>query len=436
MNYKIKFTEKVYSELNHYLFKLSPKENGCFILGNKIGKLIFITQIYYPEKENWVIRDLDLCSPTSDYISSACLKADILNKVLIFVHSHPEVNHPSMFSELDIYSNAKLFNNLKDILSTPIGSFVFSKKGIHGVLYYKSAYIEIDSYTILGKTFQKITDQSYKPYYPKSTDSKFDRQLRFIKKTDFNSLQVLKIAIVGLGGIGSPLAVMLAKMGVQNLSFFDFDKVEIHNLPRIYGANENDIGKYKIEVVKNHINTFSKCKINTYPVKIDNSHDRFKEFDVIYGCLDNHTARAILNTISCSLAIPYIDAGCAIPLDEESNVIQAITALTTVMPCNPCLWCSNVINPMIIMEENLSKKELKQRKQDGYTQKVEKAPSIITLTTAVATMAANRLLNLVGIFSENYPVRVIYDFNESMMVEPDISINNKCSCQKESPFNK
>lgn len=39
------------------------------------------------------------------------------------------------------------------------------------------------------------------------------------------------VTIIGAGGIGSPTALLLAKMGCQQLNIYDFDKVELHNLP-------------------------------------------------------------------------------------------------------------------------------------------------------------------------------------------------------------
>lgn len=58
-----------------------------------------------------------------------------------------------------------------------------------------------------------------------------------------------KVVIFGLGGLGSNIALLLAKSGVKNLYLVDYDKVEYSNLNRqIYGTE--DIGKYKAEACK------------------------------------------------------------------------------------------------------------------------------------------------------------------------------------------
>ncbi|WKD85211.1 Molybdopterin-synthase adenylyltransferase [Polaribacter huanghezhanensis] len=432
MKWKIKFKECLFNELNTYLFNLSPKENGCFLLANTKGKIIFITDIFYPQEDSWVKRDRDRCIPNSAYISSACLQANHLNKTLIFVHSHPEEHHPATFSFIDDISNDKMFENLKDILNHSIGSFVFSNKGIHGVVFSDSKKQKIESYSVYGETINYIIDAGQKT---KRLDiEEFDRQIRFMKNSGIDVLSNINIAIVGLGGIGSPLAVMLAKMGVKNLSFYDFDKIEVHNLPRIYGATKKSIGKYKVDVVKKHIKSFSDdIKIKTYYKAIDTQTD-LSIHDVVFGCLDNHTARDTLNKNTLENSILYVDSGCAIPLDDKEVVLQSAISTNVVMNDKPCLWCTNTLNAMTIMEESLTPEELKQRQDDGYVQGVEKAPSVITLTTAVATFAINRFLNIYKILKGSYPTKSMFDFNNNIYFEPKLTVNKKCKCINNNPF--
>jgi len=80
----------------------------------------------------------------------------------------------------------------------------------------------------------------------------FSRQ--FILK-DFSSEKIsklsdLKITVVGLGGIGSPLCIYLASSGIKNLKIIDGDLVENNNLNRQILYNVDDIGKKKVEVAK------------------------------------------------------------------------------------------------------------------------------------------------------------------------------------------
>ena len=56
-------------------------------------------------------------------------------------------------------------------------------------------------------------------------------------------LQEAKVAVVGLGGLGSNVAMWLARLGVGQLLLYDFDKVELSNLNRLFYFFE-DVGQY------------------------------------------------------------------------------------------------------------------------------------------------------------------------------------------------
>ncbi|MDX1472216.1 MAG: ThiF family adenylyltransferase, partial [Flavobacteriaceae bacterium] len=296
--------------------------------------------------------------------------------------------------------------------------------------YFQKNYCEISKYSIVGETLKIISNSSKsKENFDTQILKMYDRQLGFIKEDDFVGIKNLHIAIVGCGGIGSPLAVMLAKMGVKKISLFDDDKIEIHNLPRIYGADESDIGKFKTEVLKDHINSFSNCEVKTYNIRVDENIADFYNCDVIYGCLDNYQARSTLNKFSYTLATPYIDAGCAIPLDEDT-IINAATSVTVVMPTKACLWCADIINGMKIREESLTTEEHSRQVDEGYIQGVNSVPSVISLTTAVASAAANRLFNILGIYNSKIPMRTVYDFNFDKKFDYHYDKKEKCFCTR------
>jgi predicted ThiF/HesA family dinucleotide-utilizing enzyme len=72
------------------------------------------------------------------------------------------------------------------------------------------------------------------------------------------------VTLIGCGGIGSPTALMLAKMGCQKLSIIDFDTVENHNLPsQLFPLS--DVGIKKVEACKRMVNQFSDCSVTAVP---------------------------------------------------------------------------------------------------------------------------------------------------------------------------
>ena len=72
-----------------------------------------------------------------------------------------------------------------------------------------------------------------------------------------------KVLIVGAGGLGCPIADYLSRAGIGTIGIADFDKVNLSNIHRQNLYNSKDIGKYKVNVVKEKIksiNPFTKIK--------------------------------------------------------------------------------------------------------------------------------------------------------------------------------
>lgn len=82
-------------------------------------------------------------------------------------------------------------------------------------------------------------------------DQIFHRQLDILAPQDIKK----KVGLIGTGGIGSPTALVLAKMGIPELTFWDNDKVEIHNLPNQLFKTE-DIGNAKVKALHSILNEF------------------------------------------------------------------------------------------------------------------------------------------------------------------------------------
>ena len=104
------------------------------------------------------------------------------------------------------------------------------------------------------------------------------------------------MAIAGLGGLGSHIAVMLARSGVGHLHLVDFDRVDLSNLNRqVYGVNE--LGELKTEALKEIL-----LKINPYmnvsseSIKVDNSNVKrlFSGFNLVCEAFDNPKLRLCL----------------------------------------------------------------------------------------------------------------------------------------------
>lgn len=95
---------------------------------------------------------------------------------------------------------------------------------------------------------------------------KFNREERLIGKENLEKLSKSKVAVFGIGGVGSFVVEGLARAGVGNLLLVDNDTIDITNINRQIHANVNTVGKNKVDVMKERIlsiNPEAKVEIST-----------------------------------------------------------------------------------------------------------------------------------------------------------------------------
>ena len=83
--------------------------------------------------------------------------------------------------------------------------------------------------------------------------NQFSRTELLIGKEGIEKLQNAKVAVFGIGGVGSYTVEGLARAGIGHLIIVDYDKYDITNINRQLGAYHSTIGKYKVDVMKNRI---------------------------------------------------------------------------------------------------------------------------------------------------------------------------------------
>ena len=109
-------------------------------------------------------------------------------------------------------------------------------------------------------------------------------------------LQAAKVAIVGLGGLGSNVALWLARLGVGQLLLYDFDKVELSNLNRQYYFLE-DVGQYKATALLRHlkaVNPYGNYCSRVVRLTEDNLAELLGEAHIVCEALDKPDAKALL----------------------------------------------------------------------------------------------------------------------------------------------
>jgi len=139
------------------------------------------------------------------------------------------------------------------------------------------------------------------------------------------------IHIIGAGGIGSFLAVALAKLGMQNITIQDFDCVEPHNIPNQL-FRLTDIGKMKVDAVKEIASEFGDIEIKVITDKFEDSLPDLEPGSIVISAVDSMEVRkAIFDAIKDDPMVDlFIDpriGGCTIriltvPLSEQDSITK------------------------------------------------------------------------------------------------------------------
>lgn len=122
-------------------------------------------------------------------------------------------------------------------------------------------------------------------------------------------LQATRALIVGLGGLGSPVALYLAAAGVGTLGLADDDTVSQDNLQRQVLYTEAEVGQPKVRCATRRLLALnSTLRVEEYPCRIDrrNAADIVRAYDMVVDGCDNFATRYLLSDTCATLHIPYI----------------------------------------------------------------------------------------------------------------------------------
>ncbi len=140
----------------------------------------------------------------------------------------------------------------------------------------------------------------------------------------FEKLKNARVAVAGLGGLGSNIVLMLARAGVGTLHLIDFDEVDLSNLNRQQyfichlGMYKTDAIKDEISRINPYINVITEC----VKVTDENIDTLFKDDNIICEAFDNPDCKAMLvNRILETRKDAYIVAASGMAGTEKSNTI-------------------------------------------------------------------------------------------------------------------
>ena len=145
------------------------------------------------------------------------------------------------------------------------------------------------------------------------------------------------VMVMGLGGLGSPVALYLAASGIGTLTLVDVDQVDLSNLQRQIVHRTENLGEPKTESASRNISAINP-DINIHPVneKLPDKRLRgiLEKVDVAVDCTDNFDVRFAINR-ACLATGTNLVSGAAARLEGQIMVVEPGRADS---PCYECLY--------------------------------------------------------------------------------------------------
>ncbi|MGC8543982.1 MAG: HesA/MoeB/ThiF family protein [Vulcanisaeta sp.] len=214
---------------------------------------------------------------------------------------------------------------------------------------------------------------------------RYSRQVAVIGREGQERLAKARVAVIGLGGLGSLVSMYLTGAGVGELTIVDYDTVNLTDLHRQLLYREEDVGKPKVEVAFKRLrdlNSNVRIKPVNEALTEENAEDIIKDADVVVDALDNWMSRQILNETIVKLGKPLVHGAVNGWYGQVSTIIPGKTPclyeLVQVRSLPQCVGYCPVVGPVV-----------------GVVASIETL-EVIKLITGIGEPLANKLLIIDG----------------------------------------
>ncbi|KAL5275709.1 UBA5 family protein [Megaselia abdita] len=249
---------------------------------------------------------------------------------------------------------------------------------------------------------------------------------------DYERIREKSVAVVGVGGVGSVTADMLTRCGVGKLILFDYDKVELANMNRLF-FTPDQAGLSKVEAAAstlNFINPDVTIETHNYNITTVESFDKFLDtiknggiasnssVDLVLSCVDNFEARMAINAACNELGLNWFESG--VSENAVSGHIQFIRPGDTA-----CFACA----PPLVVAENIDEKTLK---REGVC--AASLPTTMGITAGMLVQNTLKYLLNFGEVSDYLGYNAMIDFFPKMSLKPNPSCDDRHCLLRQKEF--
>lgn len=397
---EVRFAQEQFDKLYGHLYPDDGREHAAVVLATLVERPGQIPRL--------LVREVLLAIDGVDYVVSpeghgrllpAFINKAIVrcrNERLVYLHVHNHGSDKSVeFSEVDYSSHARGYPALLDIVKgMPVGALVFGLRSLEIDFWWSTKERgRLTKCVVVGSRTRRLYSRPAKA--PKTTyQPSVDRQVLFLGQAGQAELQKARIAIVGLGGVGSMIVQDLARLGVGELVLIDPDNLDETNLSRVVTAVAKDVPPKlaKTELAVRYAKAVNPQVICT-PVQDDVAFqdvaDKLVDCDYVFLCADTMRARLVVNALVNQHLIPAVQVGSKILLDTDGMKIEQFYSVVRQMrPGNGCLLCNELISSHRLAIEEKSQEDWRVQNYGTETPN----PSVITLNGIGASRATHDFL--------------------------------------------
>ncbi|MFF0793892.1 ThiF family adenylyltransferase [Streptomyces spiralis] len=384
---------RLWSELSQHLFRADNDEHGAVLLagqadGPRGRRLLARELLIARDGEDYVPGETGYRALSPTFVRDAIVRARDEQLSYLAVHCHFGLD-TVQFSGVDLASHERGYPTLGQISNQIVGGVVLTPHAAAGDLWLPDGTrVPLAETVVPAGNIIRLRPQ---PAGSTASDPLWDRQARLLGDLGQETLNRLRVAVVGLGGVGSILVEELARLGVGELVLVDSETVDATNLPRLIAADRADINKPKTELAaRNAARANPQVRLVTIPRRVEHP-EALRELarcDWIFLAADSHAARHWVNATVHEYLIPAIQIGVKIPVASDGEIGQIHTATRLIAPGVGCLWCNRLIDRTELAIEMHPDAE---REQARYVPGVP-APSVMPLNTLAASEALTHFL--------------------------------------------
>lgn len=225
--------------------------------------------------------------------------------------------------------------------------------------------------------------------------ARYERNIRLFGEEGQRRLREARVAVMGVGGLGSPLVLHLALLGVGSVTLVDDEELDETNRNRFVGARHDDPvpGSPKVELAARLIREVNP-DVSAVPLMHNlvsaEAFEAVQEADWVFGCFDEDGPRFILNELCAAYAKPYIDLASDIPADGVYG-----GQIRVALDGNGCLICMGKLDEQDVRRYLATEEErAHEDEMYGIPRGVlgETGPSVSPVNGVVAALAATEFM--------------------------------------------